>query len=607
MTTTVINETAITSLDALLAKLREEPRHSHPYRVIVAPSSTPHGQTVLLIRRATGSLFLVDHYEGLLRLEPGDGRLQDNPVHIAWLDRWVTRWGCVVELHPTRTVFDGRYGTTSRGASDYFDALRVIMEVRLRGADSQYRRDFLHRLEILRDQALPRRTAAGRSDDARIYWRGGWMVDRQYPRLRAIFKDEAFIRACEEAKVYGDYSLLREELNLAGNESFFDAAWIREMSDGELVRADCGHVERRIDTVTTRDDSHTFCQACADEDFVYVTACRPSAEGYYHQDDVYFWESDGEYHLEPEPEDEDEDEDEDHPLLYSWDSSTEYLSHDRTFTPSPYGDFTLGIELEVEASDCDRGDALEDCNRQFNRGRRYAMFKRDGSLDDAKGFEIVTAARRLADHIEAFKAWEPYDGLQSWNAECCGMHVHIDSRAFTALSLGKFLQFFNDERNAKFIRSIAGRHPDMDSQAQSYAARVECDSPNPARIKKGAGKNRYRIVNLTNLTYDEQRRLLVDADRSSKGSYSTVELRIFRGTLKKDRLLAQIEFAHATVLFCRVAGMHQLNGRGFLAWLGSVAGQYKHLARCFGVYVPRPTKLRPTPGTTSAVQRTTEV
>lgn len=605
MATTIINETAITSLDALLAKLREEPRHSYPYRVIVAPSSMPRGQTALLIWRATGSLFLVDPYEGPPRLEHGDCRLQDNPAHIARLDRWVTRWGCAVELHPTRTVFDGRYGTTSRWASDYFEALRGIMEVWLRGADSQYRLDFLRRLEILRDQALPRGTAAGWSDDARIYWRGRRMDSRQYMRLRAIFKDEAFIRACEEAEVHGDYSLLRDELNLAGNESFFDDDWTREISGGELVRADCGHVERRIDTVTTQDDRHTFCQACADEEFVYVTACRSSEEGYYHPDDVYFWESDGEYHLEPEPEPEPED-DEDG-LLQGWAASTAHLAHDRSFTPTWYGDFTMGIELEVETSDYDRWDAVRDCDEQLNSDRHYAMFKRDGSLHDAKGFEIVTAARRLADHIEAFKAWEPYDGLRSWAPGNCGMHVHIDSRAFTALTLGKFLQFFNDPANAKFIRSIAGRHPDMDSQAQSYAARVECDSPNPARIKKGAGNSRYRIVNLTNLTYDEQRRLLVEADRSSKGSYSTVELRIFRGTLKKDRLLAQIEFAHATVLFCRVAGLHQLNGRGFLAWLGSVAGQYKHLARWFGVYVPRPTKLRPTPGTTSAVQRTTEV
>jgi hypothetical protein len=223
------------------------------------------------------------------------------------------------------------------------------------------------------------------------------------------------------------------------------------------------------------------------------------------------------------------------------------------------------------------------------------MFKRDGSLDDSRGFEIVTAARRLADHIEAFKKWQPYDGLRSWDAGCCGMHVHIDSRAFTALTLGKLLQFYNDPANERFIRSIAGRHPDTDSQAKTYAARLDCERPNPARIKKGAGSSRYKIVNLTNLTASEQKRLGVDVCRDSKGSYSTVEIRVFRGSLKKERLLAQIEFAHASVVFCRVAGMHELNGPSFITWLGSVAGQYKNLARWFGVYVPRPTKQRPAP------------
>ena len=61
------------------------------------------------------------------------------------------------------------------------------------------------------------------------------------------------------------------------------------------------------------------------------------------------------------------------------------------------------------------------------------------------------------------------------------------------------------------------------------------------------------------------------------------ELRIFRASLKKERLLAQIEFTHASVMFCRVASWRDLNGTSFVKWLKTVAGQYPALVKWYGV------------------------
>ena len=73
-----------------------------------------------------------------------------------------------------------------------------------------------------------------------------------------------------------------------------------------------------------------------------------------------------------------------------------------------------------------------------------------------------------------------------------------------------------------------------------------------------------------------------------------MELRIFRASLKKERLLAQIEFTHAAVTFCRTASWHQLSGDDFKAWLATGAAlQYKNLARWFGVRVPKADKRVP--------------
>lgn len=357
-----------------------------------------------------------------------------------------------------------------------------------------------------------------------------------------------------------------------------------------VVRADCGHV-------TLADDVHhdghdnTYCAECA-EDLV-----RPedgNGERYL-RDDLIRWR--GGYYIHRPAEMQRALRGNN--LLRDWSTPCDGLDHDKSFTPSPLGDFTMGIELEVQAvcdsDDYDDGDddddddgssraaAIAKCDEHFNGScaAPYAMFKRDGSLSSSRGFEIVTAARRLDDHIEKFDGWRPQN-LEAWDAGCCGMHVHIDSRAFSALTLGKFLMFMNDSENAKFIRGIAGRHPHYDDQAADYAAAIDQDFvENPRVVKQGDIGGRYKIVNLTNLTGREQDRLGCEVDRSSKGNYSTVEIRIFRATLRKQRLLAQIEFAHAAVAFCRVASWQNLTGDAFREWLNNTAC-YPHLTRWFG-------------------------
>lgn len=354
-----------------------------------------------------------------------------------------------------------------------------------------------------------------------------------------------------------------------------------------MYRADCGHYVHSFQDLTRDHADRSYCQNCADR----VLVVPEDDDEYHHRDDLTFFEyrywvePPREFHLRREGRE----------LLNSWGSSTSHLAHDASFVPNQFGDFTMGVELEVEVpydSDEDyddeddvpsRNEALVQCNTYFNATEPYAMFKRDGSLDDYRGFEIVTAARRLGDHIERFKSWEP-SNLQAWDSGNCGMHVHIDSRAFSALTLGKFLMFFNDENNKTFIRSIAGRHPHMDAGAADYAATVDQDFvTNPREVKcTDDHHSRYRIVNLTNLGSREQTRLQCNVERHSKGDYSTVEIRIFRATLRRARLLAQIEFAHAAVAFCRVASWHDLSGNAFKKWLATAAG-YPHLTRWFGV------------------------
>jgi hypothetical protein len=363
-----------------------------------------------------------------------------------------------------------------------------------------------------------------------------------------------------------------------------------DVCEGHLPRlSDCGHVcvEEESHQIGPRFSRSTVCDSCFADEVVQVVD-----DGTYRwREDVYYWERDGEYHLNPEPDydepdyDEDEDEDgdstrdPDRRMVYGADV-LDFLRVDPSFTTSSSGDFHMGIELETVVTSGTVSGAVRDIRDQL--GDDHVICKADASIG-CNGIEIVTRPTSLARHLARFGAWKPRR-LKAWDAGTCGMHVHIDSRAFTALSLGKFLQFFNTPDNACFLRSIAGRHPQEDKWAQDYAG-WDYGRPDqitdPLKALKNKSPRRHVMVNLTNLTRSESRRL--GLDDNDYGSQNTVEVRLFRASLRKDRMFAQLEFTHAIVVYCRTASYKNLTAKAFTDWLRSHARQYHHLCKWLGV------------------------
>ena len=335
---------------------------------------------------------------------------------------------------------------------------------------------------------------------------------------------------------------------------------------------DCGHFEHDHDTHDVRGD--TWCESCFNDDAVYVE----DRDEYWPRDDAYWSENEEAYYSYDRDED-DDDSDPSELMDYST-NVLDHLSKDASIKSSPHGEFLMGIEFEMVTTGRVRG-AVTDVRDQL--GVNYCVCKYDGSLSDG-GLEVVTAPRGLPEHIKRFKGWTVHSDYRAWDRKCCGMHIHIDSHAFTQMTLGKFIMFINDAGNTDFIRKIAGRHPNRDDQARTYAAAEDQEVlTNPSKAVKGKSYERYRMVNLQNLSVRESRRLGFGT-RFDEGRYDTVELRIFRASLKKERLLAQIEFTHAAVMFCRVASWRELNQSNFLKWLkGSAVGLYPHLSDWYGV------------------------
>jgi hypothetical protein len=438
--------------------------------------------------------------------------------------------------------------------------------------------------------ARARRASGGEQPVPLGYYKGEEFSVRTYRAIRASRKGiNAYVKESIISQDFDAGDLIYKLRNLYNvRRNFITSEALEryeELGFGEIVKCDCGHLELQEDSQTVRNE--TWCGNCFEEDAVHVE----DVDEYWSRDDAYYHESDDLYYSYEERRDYDNDDDEDdgepHDLMSYSTNVLRHIEPDRSIQSSKFGNFTMGVELEMCAgSRSSVDDAVADVRARL--GEDYIICKSDGSLP-SDGFEVVTAPRGLDEHIRRFKAWDVKPTYRAWNAKQCGLHVHIDSRAFTPMTLGKFLMFINADCNADFIRSLAGRHPKLDDQARSYCAAEDQDViTDPLKAVKGKGANRYRMVNVTNMDQPEMIRLGLNWRQydTSGRKFNTVELRIFRASLKKERLLAQIEFAHAAVMFVRAASYRDLTEGSFKGWLAKSHVLYPHLAAWYEV-VPK--------------------
>ena len=208
------------------------------------------------------------------------------------------------------------------------------------------------------------------------------------------------------------------------------------------------------------------------------------------------------------------------------------LVHSYGYKPDPlfFGNspYYLGLELELECKSADWETAATTARDMI--GER-AYLKGDGSLDN--GFEIVSHPHSLNQFQNDFP-WEVLDKLQelgcrSWNTKTCGIHVHVGRSAFNAATNEqrdthqiKFIKLIYD--NKDYVQRFAGR--------KSSWAKFDDQGNIVRKVKLGyQSAARYSAVNVENPM--------------------TLEVRVFRGTLRKERVLANIEFVHAAVEYTR--------------------------------------------------------
>jgi hypothetical protein len=249
-----------------------------------------------------------------------------------------------------------------------------------------------------------------------------------------------------------------------------------------------------------------------------------------HTDDLYYWECDGEYHDEPEDEEDEEDEDDSDMESafinsYSFRPSMKFCSLSNENSNAPF----FGIELEVERKN---SNGLKHKYMAGLIKHEHWYFKTDGSLTD--GFEIVShpmtfnyikqSEKTFADSLKLLVE----NGYNSYDANTCGMHIHISKANFTTWHLYRFLKFFVE--NKEFIVSISQRK--MEKLQKWANIEDENDSSLIYKAKKKDGNDkRYVAINLQNK--------------------ATIEIRIFRGTLNLNSFMKNIEFAHSLFMYTK--------------------------------------------------------
>lgn len=299
---------------------------------------------------------------------------------------------------------------------------------------------------------------------------------------------------------------------------------------------DCNDTVWHDDTIGTNDGS--VCQSCYENGYFSCQGCGDVLSNDEYAEEGYCTgchESD--------------DDDDDSGIIKPY--SDKSANHLGLFGDAKDGIY-YGVEIEVECPNGDREEHAETV--QAALGEDFAVLKEDGSL--STGFEIVTAPATVQEHAERFKDLMTSGktrGLKSWDTSTCGMHVHASRKPLSDLAIGKILVFMNDPANQALVHQVAGR---SDTRWCKVCEKKVSDA-HPKLRYNGSNGDRYTAVNIT--------------------GNKTIEFRIFKGTLKYESFLKNLEFVRSVITFCRNAGIQELSQEGYLKHVASRKKDYPHL------------------------------
>ena len=307
------------------------------------------------------------------------------------------------------------------------------------------------------------------------------------------------------------------------------------LDEETVVCSDCG--ERLWNDANAGSRTHPLCQRCYDSHYTNCERCGDLIDcenAYYLGDGEDYPYCENYYHILKNQ------------VIHNYDYRPETIF---------YGDGPryFGVELEIDKGG-EIGSNAEQILAVGNREHDFYYCKHDGSLDD--GFEIVSHPATAKYHLtqlpwKAIMAEAVSLGYRSHQACTCGLHIHISRLAFgrTAAqqeaAIARLLYFVEKHWNEllKFSRRT-------NRQLERWAARYGYkDTPKEMMDHaKSYHYGRYTCVNLTNT--------------------ETVEIRIFRGTLKYNTFIATLQLVNRlcdVAIYLTDSELHAMSWSDFTA------------------------------------------
>lgn len=233
-------------------------------------------------------------------------------------------------------------------------------------------------------------------------------------------------------------------------------------------------------------------------------------------------------------------EDDDIPYCEScYNEIAEKVIHEYSYKPEPIfygsGSLFMGVELEI-----DDGGSCETYAQRLldiaNRCCDHIYCKNDGSIDD--GFEIVSHPMTPEYHADTMPWQKVFNeairmGYHSHQTSTCGLHIHVNRSVFGSTydeqeeAIARVVYFVENHWN-ELLKFSRRTESSMNRWANRYG--ISTTAKDTYKNAKNNHSGRYAAVNLEN--------------------HSTIEFRIFRGTLRYKTFIAAIQLVEE---ICRYA------------------------------------------------------
>ena len=240
-------------------------------------------------------------------------------------------------------------------------------------------------------------------------------------------------------------------------------------------------------------------------------------------------------------------------------SESNGVVHNYSHKPNPIfhgsepNNLYMGFELETELNNTTHGgyhEAVALVKPLEEAGICY--LKADSSINGT-GFEIVTHPHTLGAYEQATHLWNYIEKLRtdyharSWDTNSCGLHVHVSRSAFkSGAHTHRFLSLIY--RNPKEMMKLAGR------KNSRYAQFSDVYKPDEWGIPRFDLRDKIHAPRMT------ERYSAVNT-----GNDYTLELRFFRGNMKREGVMSALELCHASVEYTRDLSVSDVK-LGMLKW-----------------------------------------